>query len=408
MAHDNEPRAATADDGTELATLISGAFLSDPDTEFRELLDLVAELDRTYVISADGRLVATGATMTRELSVPGAVMPAGHVTGVAVAATHRRQGLLTRIMNAQLEDIRDRGEPLAVLWASEGPIYGRFGYGIAARHVEYKIATKHTELPGLARSQAQLTQVVPNESIDDFAAVYERVRGSRPGWSSRPGQWWKFLLTDIERRRHGASNLRGVLHRVDGQIDGYALWRVKHGWNESGPDGSVNVVEVVAENAGSYADLWRFLMSIDLSRTLNYSFAAVDEPLPYLVSDSGAVVSTMGPSLWVRLADVPAALSVRRYAAPVDVVIQVTDELLDQNTGRWRLEGGPTNAKCTPSDDAPDLELDVRDLGAIYLGGTSLQTLAAGGSVVEHTEGSVRAATTAFGWHRAPSAIEIF
>lgn len=133
MADDLIVRTSTADDREPLASLVSGAFLSDPDDEVVELHRLIDELDRIHVVSDDGQLVATGAAHTRELTVPGGVVHAAHVTGVAVASTHRRRGLLTRIMKEQLDDISGRGEPIAALWASESAIYGRFGYGLAPR-----------------------------------------------------------------------------------------------------------------------------------------------------------------------------------------------------------------------------------------------------------------------------------
>lgn len=408
MAHDADLRTATAADRAQLYALTFEAFLDDPDDEFLELAKLVDELDRTYLVPDGNKPVAAGAALTRDLSVPGAEVSAGHITGVAVAPTHRRRGLLTRIMNAQLADIRDRGEPIAVLWSSESPIYGRFGFGMASWHVEYKISTMQTALPGSMPAGAKLTRVVPSEVRPDVSAVYDRTRGAYPGWSSRPREWWKFLLADPKKWREGSSKLRGVLHTVDDQVDGYALWRVKQGWGQAGPDGTVNVSEVVAETPDAYADLWRFLLSIDLTRTVNYPFAAVDESLPHLVSDSGAVVSTLGHGLWVRIVDVASALSARRYATPVNTVIEVRDDVLTDNAGRWRLDGGSDGATCTPSSDDADLELDVQDLGAAYLGGTSLATLAAAGRVVEHTKGALPAVSTAFGWYRAPSALEVF
>lgn len=404
---DLELRTARAEDRHQLAALISGAFLNDPNDEVVELARLIDEPDRTHLISDDGRPVATGAALTREMSVPGAAVATAHVTGVAVASTHRRRGLLTRVMRAQLDDIRGRGEPIAALWASEGAIYGRFGYGLAAHHAEFTIATQSVQVPGVA-APGHLTQVRPADAHVELAEIYERVWRDRPGWSSRPGEWWKFLLSDAEKWRDGHSTLRGVIHRSDAGLDGFALWRSKLGWNDAGPDGNVRVVEVAAASPQAYAALWRFLLSIDLSRKVTYTFGAVDEPLPHIVPDAGAIVTTVGPSLWVRVADVPAALSARRYAAPIDLVISVTDDLLPANSGRWRLTGDTTFARCEATDAEPDLALAIADLGAVYLGGTTMYTLAAAGRVDEHADGALAAASTAFGWHCAPSAVEIF
>jgi predicted acetyltransferase len=408
VADELELRIARDDEFAQLGELISGAFLDDTVEEALDVERMIFEADRTHVVADGDRLVATGGVLTREMTVPGAVVPAAHVTAVAVASTHRRRGLLRRIMTAQLEAVKSRGtEPFAVLWASEDSIYGRFGYGLSAWHVSYKIAKLETALPG-EPAHGRLRQIVPKESLDELAAVYEQIRASRPGFSSRQGRWWEHLTADPKARRRGMTALRGVLHEVDGRVDGYALWRVKGGWNETGPNGEVSVNEVAAENPQAYAALWRFLLSIDLTRAVKYMFGALDEPLPHLVTSPSGLVATVYPSLWLRIVDVPAALEARRYAAPVDVVVEVADDMLPENSGRWHLAGNASSAKCERTDVSADLALDVRTLGAAYLGGTSLLTLAAAGRVTEHRPGALVEASAAFGWHRPPATMEIF
>jgi predicted acetyltransferase len=402
-----ELRTATDGELTELFTFIVGAFLEDADDESIEVERMVWEPERFHVITDGGRHVGGGGVLTRELTVPGTVVSAAHVTAVAVAATHRRQGLLTRIMKTQLEAVRDRGtEPIAVLWASEAAIYGRFGYGAAASHVEYTIPVLETALPGT--SAGRMRQVKPSEATDQFSRVYEQVRADRPGVSGRPGRWWEHLMADPKERRRGASALRGAVYEVEGEPVGYTLWRVKSGWGDAGPNGEVLVREVVAITAEAYAALWRFLLSIDLARTVKYPFAARDEALPFMLTNQYALTASISPSLWVRIVDVPGALAARRYATAVDVVLEVTDDLLPDNAGCWHLVGDPASAKCEATTADPDLTLNVRDLGAAYLGGTSLHQLATAGLVAEHRRGVLAGVSTAFGWYRAPASIEIF
>lgn len=408
MTEELELRTATDTDFEALGVLINWAFLSDVEEDMPDVYRLVHEPDRTHLIADGGRPVATGAVYTREMTVPGAVVPVAHVTGVAVAATHRRRGLLTRVMSAQLEAIRERDtEPIAALWASEGAIYGRFGYGAAASHVSYSVPTTEATLPGRTE-RGTLRTGFPRDVVDEMAGVYERVRAERPGFSGRAGNWWERLIADPKSRRRGMTSLRAVLYEVDGRVDGYAMWRAKGGWNDTGPMGEVHVNEVVAATREAYTALWRYLLTIDLSRTVKYDFAAVDEPLPYLVTNPTGLGASFAPSLWVRVVDVAGALAARRYAAPVDVVLEVSDSMLPANEGRWHLVGDASSAKCEATAAAPDLVLDVRELGAAYLGGTSLQTLADAGLVSEQQPGSLAAASLAFGWHRAPATLEIF
>ncbi|WP_216093982.1 sterol carrier protein domain-containing protein, partial [Jiangella alba] len=244
--------------------------------------------------------------------------------------------------------------------------------------------------------------------LDDVRAVFDRVLVQRPGLSTRPGQWWEYLTADPKGWRRGMSSERTVVYEDDGGVRGYARYRLKSGWNETGPDGEVRVTELLAETPEAHAALWRFLTSVDLVRTVKYAHGPVDDPLPHLVNNPDALVGSAGASLWVRILDVAGALAARRYAAPVDVVLEVTDPTFAGNTGRWRLVADDAKADVTPTDADADLALDVRALGSLYLGGVSAATLAAGGLVTERTPGSVARLSTAFGWHRAPVTVEVF
>jgi predicted acetyltransferase len=170
----------------------------------------------------------------------------------------------------------------------------------------------------------------------------------------------------------------------------------------------VQVREVVAADPAAYAALWRFLLGIDLARTARASFLSVDEPLQHLVDEPRRLGLRVSDGLWIRIVDLPGALAARRYAADVDVVLEVTDPLLPANTGRWRLTGGPGGATCTPTTDPADLACTVLELGTVYLGATTPATLAAAGRVRELTAGSLSRASAAFGWHRLPNPTEVF
>jgi predicted acetyltransferase len=311
------------------------------------------------------------------------------------------------MMRRQLREVRDAGrEPVAVLWASEGRIYPRFGYGLAAQRLSVTVATRELDLtvpqPGPLRS------VDPAASWKTFAAVYERVRAERSGLSGRDETWWRFVLGDPPARRHDATPLKAAVFDGPSGPLGYAVWRTRSGWRAHGPAAQVEVREVMAADPAAHAALWRLLLTIDLTRELTYDFLPVDDPLIHLVDEPRRLGAAHSESLWVRLVDLPAALSTRRYPTDVDVVLDVQDALLAENTGRWRLTGGPSGATCTPSTDPAGLTCDIRDLGAAYLGGTSLAALAAAGRVRELIPGTLRATSIAFGWHRLPAAAEVF
>ncbi len=405
-------RTGTADDWPAVFDLLSFAFHEQVTPETRDVEGSVVEPERTLVVQDGDAVVGHAGAYTRELTVPGAILPAAHVTLVSVAPTHKRRGLLTRMMHRQLRDIAAAGrEPVAVLWASETKIYPRFGYGAAAQRLRMEIMMREVRPPaGLAPGSAdRLRLVEPQDAIAELSKVYERLRPERTGWSSRDERWWQFVLSDLESQRDGATSLRGVVYDTPNGPAGYALWRTKAQWDRHGPNSEVQVREVVADDPAAYAALWNFLLTIDLARTVTVAFAAVDEPLQHLVDEPRRLGTALADALWIRIADLPKALAARSYAAPVDVVLDVTDPLLEQNTGRWRLTAGPDGkATCTPTTDPADLACTILELGSAYLGATSLAALSAAGTVRELTAGSLRQASVAFGWHRMPQTTEVF
>ncbi|SCL17856.1 Predicted acetyltransferase [Micromonospora nigra] len=401
-------RPARPEEYDDLGRLLGDLFHGGFDADLLEIEREVFEPERTLLVH-DDELVASATAFSRELTVPGATVPAAHVSLVGVAPTHRRRGLLTALMRRQLREIRDAGrEPVALLWASEGRIYPRFGYGMAAQRLLVECDTTELRLPSPTPAEGRLRLADPPARQAELARVYERVRPDRPGWSTRSESWWRYVLGDPASQRGGATERRVVLHEGADGVDGYGLFRTRSEWDRSGPRGVTNVDEVVAATPQAYLAIWRMLLSIDLTRQLRWQRAAVDEPLLRMVNEPRALGGHLADALWVRLVDVPAALAARRYAGQLDVVIEVTDDLLPENTGRWRLRGGPDGADCTPTDDPADLACDVRCLGELYLGGGGLVALAAADRVRELRAGALTATAAAIGWYRAPSAMEVF
>ncbi|MEV0004137.1 GNAT family N-acetyltransferase [Micromonospora sp. NPDC050980] len=398
-----------AEDFDEIAALLALAFHNDLDPEVQQLERPLFEPERALLVRDAGTAVAHAAAFSRDLAVPGADVPAAHVSMVAVAPTHRRRGLLTALMRRQLRQILDtRREPIAVLWASEGRIYPRFGYGSAAQRLVIAADTTGLRLPEPTPAEGTLRLDRPAPHAGELARLYERVRADRPGWSRRDERWWAYVLADVKSRRGGATERRVLLHHGPDGLDGYALYRTRDEWHGDVPGSEVQVGEVVADTPEAYLALWRLLLSVDLTRRLSFPIAAVDEPLLRLVDEPRQLAAKLADGLWVRVVDVPVALAARRYAADVDVVVEVTDPLLPENTGRWRLVGGAAGAECTATTAPAGLACDVRALGELYLGGVTPAALAATGRVRELIPGTLPALTPAFTWHRSPTPMDVF
>jgi predicted acetyltransferase len=293
-------------------------------------------------------------------------------------------------MNTMLGDLHDRGEAVAALWASEGAIYQRFGYGPAAWDLALTIPSKAAFTRPVTADG--VTLVAPDAAV--LAPIYERVAATVPGWFVRDDAWWRYRLFDPESRRSGASLLRCALI----EDKGYALYATKQEWGNAGAESTVHVREIVAGDPETTARLWRYLLDLDLMKTVKTHFSAVDDPVLHLLAEPRATVPRLKDNLWVRLVDVPAALEARSYATDVDVVLEVTDETCPWNAGRFRLTGGSAGATCTPTSDAADLAVRATDLGAAYLGGTTLASRAGAGHVAELRPGALASTSTAFGW----------
>jgi predicted acetyltransferase len=300
-----------------------------------------------------------------------------------------------------------------VLWASESAIYGRYGYGRASWHDTFTIRRGEGALardvpvdPGLRLRIAE-----PEQARAEVAKVYDTVLEIRPGFFARNDLWWNRVLDDPEADRKDASPLRCLLAEDDDGPRGYALYSAANRWDSdtSLPDSALHVREMVAADAAASAALSADLLSRDLTAEFRLRGRPVDDPLLYQLADPRRARPRLKDALWVRIIDVPAALARRRYSAPADVVLEVRDDLLPANAGRWRLttgeaslDGGGLPATCVSSSSAPDVLLDVTQLGAAYLGGTTLSALAGAGLVTEGRPGAVRQLSTALSWDPAP------
>ncbi|MFJ8144566.1 GNAT family N-acetyltransferase [Streptomyces sp. NPDC096048] len=373
-------------------------------TEELELYNALTEVDRSLGVWEGDECVGTAGAFSFRMTVPGGTeVAAAGVTMVSVAATHRRRGVLTSMMRRQLDDVRSWGEPLAVLTASEPAIYGRFGYGAATFQINAEIDTNRVRLsvPD-GTDDVRLRYAAPADVLDACEAVYARLVPGRPGMLARRPGWERVGLLDPESEREGASPLQCVVARRDGEVTGYARFRVRPAWGNEGPGGTVVVEDLAGLDPATEAALWRFLFDIDLTSVLTVRGRPVDEAWQHQVSDIRRCRPVLRDALYVRLVDVGAALSARTYQAPVDVVFEVEDAFCPWNEGRWRLTGDAKGASCERTSDAADLALTVRELGAAYLGGVSLVSLGAAGRVRELRRGALAEASVAFGSDVAP------
>ena len=401
-----ELRPCTADEVAAALRPIAVAFgNAEASAESVEEFGPLMEPQRMHAAFEDGAVVGHTGAFSYELTVPGGSAPAAGVTVVAVLPTHRRRGLLRQLMRAQLDDVRARGEPVAILWASEEHIYGRFGYGMASLQMGIAVEAARAGFRDPSRVDASVRLVGEEEALEVVPPIYDAVRAETPGMVSRSDDWWRLRrLSESSYRPEGFGSLFRAVLRIDGEDAGFALYRVKVDWSTGSVRGELEVAEAMATSLVATRELWRYLFSVDLISMVRAGRLPLDHPLVLLVAEPRRLQMKVGDALWCRLVDVGAALSSRGYAEDGALVLEVSDEFCPWNEGRWRLEGG----RAERTDDEPELRLDVADLGSVYLGGFTWSQLARAGLAEELAPGAVARADAIFRSDRAPWCPEIF
>jgi predicted acetyltransferase len=385
-----EMRTITAAEAVDFRRAVRAGF-GDADTVDDEEWCVAATqpLDRACASFDDGTIVATLRSFPTELTVPGgSAVPAGALTSVSCRATHRRQGLLTRMIAADLMSSAERGERAHVLIASEYPIYGRFGYGPATVSLSWELDALAT---GFVTPGSGAVDFVDNDTFrKEGPGIFERVRASRPGMIGRNDLDWD-VRADTRRRPEDKpwKGFRLLCRDDDGTAQGWASYSVTHHWADLRARGTADVSELCAATPAAEARLWRFLAELDLVITVTAGDRPADDALPWLLSNARAVKQTgRADFLWVRLLDVAASLSARSYLASGRLVLEVTDPL-GITGGRFTLDACPDGTTCRATDETADLTLPVATLGAAFLGGVRLATLHAAGWLDEDRPGAV-------------------
>lgn len=362
------------------------------------------DVERMHAAWDGGAIVGGAGALSWRLSVPGGEVPAAGVTVVGVLPSHRRRGILTALMRAQLDDCRARGDLVAHLWASEATIYPRFGYGLASRIGQMTLPRERTAfaLPFEPRGTVRLAR--PDEAARVFPQLYDRLRARRPGMFSRDRTWWETrrLSDDPARRQGGPLNL--ALLELEGAPAGYALYRVAQDWSDGSSVGTLTVVEAVAPEPAAARELWRWLLDFDWTSRVVANLLPLDHELFLLLAEPRRLAFRLNDGVWVRLVDVGAALSARSLSGEGEVVLDVRDAFCPWNEGRWRVSAA--GAERVGAD--PDLALDVAALGSVYLGGFTFRALACACRVDELRPGAVDRADGLFRTGVEPWCAEIF
>ncbi|MEU8981865.1 GNAT family N-acetyltransferase [Streptomyces sp. NPDC048309] len=413
---DIDVRPITEAETREWIRALNTGFLRSPEVSERELADRGSYIDRARTLGAfeGSRCVATFRSFAQELTtVGGATVPADAISNVAVTATHRRRGLLTRMMATDLAAARDRGDVVATLIAAEYPIYGRYGFGPATTTAEWTIEVPRTGLDPRwsGPSDGGRIDLVDGEDVRKMGPeLHERFRRAQHGAVGRDERWWQVNTGVLSLdRAPWTEPFYAVYRSAAGEVEGLVSYESDDNWGDAKqPLNTAEVNWLIAVTPAAERALWQYLCSIDWITRVKTGWRAPDDLLPHFLPDPRAArITTQSDWLWVRILDVVRALEARTYAGTGTLVLEVTDRD-GLSAGRYRLEAGPDGSSCAPTAHSAELTLDVGELAALWLGDESAVRLAALGRVREERAGAASVADALLRTSRRPWCPDIF
>jgi predicted acetyltransferase len=400
-----EIRAIRPDEFEEFRQTMGLVFGFDPPNGDNRVLRLLP-LDRTRCGFDGGRMISTSGAYGLQMTVPGGEVACGGTTAVTVSPSHRRQGVLREMMRAHLDDVKEHGEPIAALWASDSAIYGRFGYGCASICYDIEIEPDHATLSRLAPQPGQTRMIDRAEALEVAPPLYARLRKEIPGFFARSPHWWEDRSFWDSESASDTTNLRFAVADGDDGVAGFASFRTKSHWDEGHGAGKVIIQDLFAASPEAWAGIWSMVANQDLLARVETGLRPPWDPIFDLLAGTRRALSFRYDALWVRIMDLPAALTARSYSAPIDVVLGIEDPIGDL-TGSYRLRADVDGAECAPTNQEPSVQLDLEDLSAAYMGRSRFRQWARAGRLSGAPD-ALAAMDVAFAWDPEPWCPELF
>ena len=352
------------------------------------------DLDRSIAVFDQGQIVGGSHSHSLVISTPGSSAIVAGVSNVAVQPTHRRQGVMTQMMQHQIRDIHEREEPLAALFASESLIYGRFGYGVGSLYEQWSIPREHNSYAQPFRDNGNIAFVHPSNIPTVRPDISKRSTANRAGVVQKSMHHWQQEAQAPEHLEGGQGGLFYACYQTDERTEGYVIYRIR--------DRVLYVNELMATSKVAYKCLWRFCFDTDLVTRTEANKRPVDDALPWMLADPRRLQRNIRDGLWLRIIDVHSALEQRCYSKNDALVLEIKDELCPWNQASFRLEGSTEGATCYQSSESPDLTLPISALASPLLGAVTFSTLAQAGLIQEGKSGALKRADAMFEVEQQP------
>lgn len=394
-----EIRTPTYDDWPAVCRADARAFGVSVTPEQIEAGRRLHELDRFRMAVDDRQIVGVAGSYAMDVTLPGgSTVPMGGVTWVSTAATHRRQGLMRRVVGAVHDDIDARDEPVASLYAADGGIYEHLEYGVSTQVRVTSIETRFTRIRDAYRSPAGAVRFLEGaDVVPVVAAIWDRFRRLRAGETARSAETQQVLF---EQRDKGMGSQSPALYL--GHESGYAAYRMEERWNDGHPAHTLHLIELAALTPGAHAALWQTLLSIDLVGEIRSRNVPIDDPLPFLLENPRALrTRELNDGVWVNVRNIPVAFGARTYRTADRIVVEVDGK-------RWAIDGGPDGASCTVARTRPDLVTSHAWFSSLLYGGVLPSALVAGRRMTAHDADVVARADRFFTTSLAPHCQDMY
>ncbi|MFJ5143098.1 GNAT family N-acetyltransferase [Streptomyces sp. NPDC088707] len=409
-------RAVTESEFHDWQRALRTGFLRPPVVTDAEVADRLPHVDLARTAGAfDGdRIVATFRSFRQEVStVGGGSLTADAITQVTVSPTHRRRGLLSRMMSEDLAAAKERGDAIATLIAAEYPIYGRFGFGPASHSTEWSVDVARAGLDprrsGRPEDGGRIDLTDADEIRKIGPEVHGRLAGVRAGVTDRSPRDWEVGTGRSVQSDPWREPYYAVYRSESGEVEGFVAYTSDDKWDDGKqPLNTAKVRDLIAVTPAAERALWHYLCSVDWITTVRSGYRAPDEPLPLLLPDPRAArVLTHVDMLWVRVLDVVRVLESRTYPVADGLVLDLRDGGGFAG-GRYRLDASPDGVSCVRTDESADLAFDIAELGVLAFGDESAVRLTRLGRVEELTAGAAARADLLFRTPLRPFSPDIF
>ena len=394
-----EIRSITPDELQAYGKVVSYVFASEDGME-DELKG--TQPDFTTCGFVDGKLVSTLATLPFTVRLNGVACPMGGVTAVGTLPEQRRRGLLRQVMTQALGTMRDRGQNLAILWASMGAIYQRFGYGLASAQVNYSFDPRYVAFERDIETSGHV-ELVPKD--DSFATIKQNyIEWATPRNLCIHRSTFLWTVNTLRPPKKDTPVFTAIYRDANGQSRGHVVYSTdEQSTSEPGPSQQMTVSDFVALDTEAARALWNYIRRHDLVGRVNFRGAAEDDVIPDLLLEPRMLNKKVSDGIWMRVVDVEKALGQRPYGGRGELTFAITgDTECPWNNGTYLLETDGPTAHVTRTTREPELTMPPATLASLISGYRPATHFLRAGRLAEHRDGAALRANALFRTEYAP------